>query len=96
MEPIFSKTLFWDSDVNHLHLQKNKFYIIERIGSRGSYRDWKKMLSLYSTEDIITNIVKIKDLDPKTLNFCAFYFDIPKQNFECYMKPSWTEALTNY
>lgn len=96
MEPAFSKTLFWDSDVNHLHLQKNKLYIIERIVNRGSYSDWQKMLSLYSTEEITTNIVKIKDLDPKTLNFCSFYFNIPKQHFECYMKPFWTEALTNY
>ena len=89
---LFSRTLFWDTDITALHLQKSKFYIIERVVTRGDYSDWKKMLSLYSIYDIKSNIKKIKFLDPKTLNFCSLYFDLPKEAFECYMKPSWTEV----
>ncbi len=88
---LFSKTLFWDTDVTALQLQKSKFYIIERVVTRGNYSDWKKMLSIYSLDEIKANIIKIKSLDPKTLNFCSLYFDLPKESFECYMKPSWTE-----
>lgn len=88
---LFSKTLFWDTDVAVLRPDKSKFYIIERIVTRGNYSDWKKMLSIYSSEEIKSNITKIKSLDPKTLNFCSLYFDLPKEAFECYMKPSWTE-----
>ncbi len=88
---LFSKTLFWDADVNALHPEKSKFYIIERVVTRGNLSDWKKMLSLYSLEEIKSNITKIKSLDPKTLNFCSLYFDLPKETFECYMKPFWTE-----
>lgn len=89
---LFSKTLFWDIDVTALHPKKSKFYIIERVVTRGNYSDWKKMLSLYSLDEIKSNITKIKSLDPKTLNFCSLYFDLPKETFECYMKPSWTEV----
>jgi len=88
---VFSKTLFWDSDPARLDYHKNKFYIIERIITRGDYNDWKKLFQLYSPEEIKKTIVKIKDLDPKTLSFVSNYFDIPKKKFECDMKPYWTE-----
>ncbi len=94
--PLFSKTLFWDTDLLQMDLQKSKFYIIERIVARGNYKDWKIMLSVYSKQEIKDCIIRIKDLDAKTLNFCSFYFDIPKEAFECYLKPSWTEAHTSY
>jgi hypothetical protein len=89
---LFSKTLFWDTDVTAMHPEKSKFYIIERVVTRGNFSDWKKMLSLYSLEEIKFNITKIKSLDSKTLHFCSLYFDLPKEAFECYMKPCWTEA----
>lgn len=92
----FSKTLFRDTDVLQMDLQKSKFYIIERIVTRGNYKDWQTMLSVYSKQEIKECIIRIKELDPKTLHFCSFYFDIPKEAFECYMKTSWTEAPTGY
>lgn len=88
---LFSKTLFWDTDVTAMHPKRSKFYIIERVVTRGNLSDWKKMLSLYSLEEIKSNITKIKSLDPKTLHFCSIYFDLPKDAFECYMKTCWTE-----
>ena len=91
-KPLFSKTLFWDIDVAALDPEKNKFYVIERIVTRGSYTDWKKMLSIFSLEEIKLNVLKISSLDAKTLNFCSLYFKLPKKAFKCYMKPSWTEA----
>ncbi len=49
---LFSKTLFWDVYVLQMDLQKSKFYIIERIVTRGNYKDWKTMLSAYSKQEI--------------------------------------------
>jgi hypothetical protein len=92
----FSKSLFWDSDASQLDISKSKLYIIERVLTRGNFNDFKKMLSLYPLKEIKLHVVKIKDLDPKTLNFCSFYFDIPKEKFECYMKPYWTEKPLSY
>ncbi len=94
--PLFSKALFWDTDVSQMDLKKSKSYIIERIVTRGNYKDWQTMLSIYPEQEIEESIIRIKDLDAKTLNFCSFYFDIPKEAFECYLKPSWTEAHTSY
>jgi len=88
---LFSKTLFWDANFKTLNPRKSKFYIIERVVTRGNYSDWKEMLSLYSIEEIKLNVTKIKFLDAKTLNFCSLYFNLPKEAFECYMKASWTE-----
>jgi hypothetical protein len=90
--PIFSKTLFWDTNCNALNPKKSKFYIIERVVTRGNYSDWKTMLSLYPKEEIKLDLTKIKSLDLKTLNFCSLYFDLPKEAFECYMKQCWTES----
>ncbi len=93
---LFSKTLFWDVNVLQMDLQRSKFYIIERIVTRGNYKDWKTMLSIYAEQEIKDCIIRIKELDAKTLHFCSFYFDIPKEAFECYLKPSWTEVPTSY
>ena len=93
---IFSKTLFWDTNVLQMDFQKSKFYIIERVVTRGNHRDWKTMLSIYTLAEIKDAVIKIRDLDARTLHFCSFYFNIPKEAFECYMKPSWTEAPITY
>lgn len=77
METGFSKTLFWDTDASTLDLQKSKFYVIERIVTRGNYSDWKKMLLLYNEQEIKTNVVKIKDLDPKNIKLLCFLFRHP-------------------
>ena len=89
---LFSKTLFWDADVAALDAEKSRFYVIERVVTRGSLADWKKMLSIFSLEEIKLNVLKISSLDAKTLNFCSLYFKLPKEEFKCYLKPSWTEV----
>lgn len=96
MKPSFSKTLFWDTNVERLDFVKSKSYIIERIVTRGDFSDWKKMCSIYSAAEIKECITRIKDLDPKTLNFCSIYFEVPKEAFECYTKRHWTEAPTAF
>jgi hypothetical protein len=73
----FSQYLFWDADINTISLQKNRRYIVERVITRGSIEDFKKLLSIYSKNEIIHELKKVKDLDPKTRHFCSWYFNIP-------------------
>ena len=74
----FSKYLFWDSNPENIDIPKHKRYIVERVLTRGSLEDFYMLLKLYSSEEIKEAITKSKELDPKTVNFCSLYFNIPK------------------
>jgi hypothetical protein len=74
----FSKTLFWDVNINELDLSDNKNFIIERVLVRGGMKDMKKITALYSQSELINAIKKSRGLDEVTHNFCANYFNIPK------------------
>jgi len=74
----FSKTLFWDVDINEIDLSINKDFIIERVLVRGGMGDVKKIISLYSNTELTNAIKKSKGLDKITHNFCSSYFNIPK------------------
>jgi len=74
----FSKYLFWDTAIGNIDLQKNKRYIIERVVSRGFLQDFYMLTKLYSKEEIKEALRKSRELDPKTINFCSYYFNIPK------------------
>ncbi|MBS1621810.1 MAG: hypothetical protein JST10_16660 [Bacteroidetes bacterium] len=73
----FSKNLFWDTDIKNVDLRKHKRYVIERVITRGSKQDFEKLLTLYTRDEISTELKKSKELDPKTRHFCSWYFNIP-------------------
>ncbi|MFN7491747.1 MAG: DUF6922 domain-containing protein [Cyclobacteriaceae bacterium] len=74
----FSQNLFWDVDIRDVDLQKHKRYVIERVLTRGRMEDFEKLLTLYNKAEIITEVKKSKELDPKTRHFCSWYFQIPQ------------------
>ena len=76
----FSQNLFWDSDIVDIDLEKNKRYVIERIIIRGRMEDFKKLLIIYTREEIVASLKQSKELDPKSANFCGWYFNIPLQD----------------
>jgi hypothetical protein len=76
----FSQHLFWDSAIEKIDLKKNQRYVIERIVTRGFIEDFYMMLKIYSSDEIKTALCKSKELDPKTVNFCSQYFNIPKSS----------------
>lgn len=78
----FSKYLFWDSEVEDINLQKNKRYIIERVMTRGKMTDFEILLSIYTKDEIVNEIRKSKELDPKTQHFCSWYFGIPQNELQ--------------
>lgn len=74
----FSQHLFWDADIDKIDLKKNQRYVIERVLMRGFTEDFYILLKLYSSEEIKNALMKSKELDPKTINFCSLYFNLPK------------------
>lgn len=74
----FSQNLFWDTPVEKIDLKKNQRYIIERVLTRGFLEDFYILLQLYTTNELKAAIIKSRELDPKTINFCSQYFNIPK------------------
>lgn len=76
--------LFWDIDVNTLDVDKHARFIIQRVIQRGSMQNWLEIKRLYGLDYIKQEILQMRSLDRKTLNFFSIYFDISKDNFRCY------------
>ena len=89
-------SLFWDVDFKNIDFQKYSQFIINRVLLRGEINDWLELKSYYGLERIKQEIIKMKYLDKKTLNFCSIYFNISKTNFKCYDTPPSTKELWNY
>ncbi len=75
---VFKKDLFWDVNPELLDSEKNSRFIIERVMVRGGMDDVKKIMKLYTRDQIIDAAKKSRNLDAITHNFCANYFNIPK------------------
>ena len=75
---LFKKSLFWDVNPEILDSEKNSRFIIERVLVRGGMEDVKKVMKLYTRDQIIDAAKKSRNLDTITHNFCANYFNISK------------------
>lgn len=76
--------LFWDIDPNSLDYTRNARYIIQRVIQKGSVKDWIVIKEFYGLDFIKQEILLMRDLDAKTLNFFSVYFGINKNEFRCY------------
>jgi hypothetical protein len=74
-----SKTLFWDVNPDYLDWKKNSKYIIERAMVRGGMNDIKVIMKVFTKNEISETLKKCRELDAVTHNFCANYFNIPKE-----------------
>ncbi len=96
MELLFDKSLFWDVDIDSADLEKNARHIINRILLRGNINDWKQLKKFYGLDRIKEEVLKMRFLDKRTLNFCSFYFNIPKTEFRCYNTQQSIRELWNF
>ena len=78
-----NKTLFWDIDFETIDYQKHIRFVIERVLTRGNLSDWFELKKQYDLEQIKNEIIEIRFLDEKTLNFCSYLFNTPKEQFRC-------------
>jgi hypothetical protein len=83
-KPGLSDFLFWDTDVNKIDWKAHANSIIIRVLERGNLDDFKKIRKYYGDEKIKMAALNAKYLSDRTLSFTSFFFDLPKNQFECY------------
>ena len=88
--------LFWDIDLNSLDTNKHTRFIIQRVIQRGSLDDWTEIKGYYGLDLIKREILLMRTLDPKTLNFFSIYFDISKEKFRCFSTQQSTPQHFSY
>ncbi len=77
--------LFWDIDLNTLDYHNHARFIIQRVIQKGSIKDWITIKAFYGLEYIKQEILQMRSLDKKTLQFFSVYFNIQKSEFRCYI-----------
>ena len=88
--------LFWDIDPNSLDTKKHARFIIQRVIQRGTLEDWNHIKECYGLDLIKREILLMRTLDPKTLNFFSIYFDTSKENFRCFSTQQSTPQHFDY
>jgi hypothetical protein len=86
MKPVLSNFIFWDCDEDKIDYARRANFVLERVFSMGTENDIKEAVRYYGIETIKNEIIKIKILDKKTLNYLSFLFKIPKRRFVCCKK----------
>jgi hypothetical protein len=89
------KELFWDVDPTHLDQVKNKRLIIDRIISYGNLSELLEILNYYGKDTVVEEIKKLGYLDPKTLEFVITFFEIRKEELQCFTKKQSAKAHWN-
>ncbi len=84
-KPILAKRIFWDTNFDNLDYDKGYRSIIERVFDRGDINDIRQVRRYYGDDKVIEVLTTAKYLFDETIHFCAGIFDIPKENFRCYI-----------
>lgn len=79
-----SKSLFWDVDPQVIDPRKHAAYIVERVVSRGTWDEFKIILTYYGKNKVAAVVTQLRFIEKTTFSFCSTYFDIPKQKFRCF------------
>lgn len=77
-------SLFWDHDFNKIDLQKHKEIVIERVTTRGLWKEFQDILTYYGENELIAVLKEVRYLDKKTLSYVAVRFNVPLSDFRCY------------
>jgi hypothetical protein len=85
--PEFVTKYLWDIDLKNLSQTKHKNFIIERVLEYGDQKTLRWLEKNYQKNEIITTLKSSKKISPKTGNFFALIYNIPKSELECIRKP---------
>jgi hypothetical protein len=77
-------SLFWDTNVKTIDLQKHKAQIIERTMSRGRIEEVRALFGFYGRDIIKETMLTTRYLDKLTLALCSALFEKPITEFRCY------------
>ena len=81
----FSPALFWDVDKATLDFEKHSVHIIDKVMLRGTWKEFKLIMSYYGRERVAKTVKNLRYLDKRTLQFCSVYFKIPITEMRCYI-----------
>jgi hypothetical protein len=91
-----SKSLFWDVDPEKIDINKNAPFIVGRVLTLGNLTEFKTIVEYYGKARLKDIIIKLRDLDIRTIHFCSIYFKVPLNDFRCYIEKQSTQAHWNY
>ncbi len=74
---------FWDVDPSQLDVNKDLFFIIERILEYGDDHSLKWLRNIYSNKDIVKVVKASKKLSKKTVNLWQIYYDLKPEEITC-------------
>jgi len=83
-QPVFSKRCFWEQDYKKLDLDNGKRYIITRVLSYGSHNDYIELFNYYDWDTIKNEVLYIRYLNKKILNYLSVIFEIDIKQFRAY------------
>ncbi|MBI4690240.1 MAG: hypothetical protein HY754_08250 [Nitrospirae bacterium] len=70
MESLFKRSLFWDVDRKKLSIEKDWFFIIERIMEFGDIDDLFLLKKIFPEEKIKETVRKSRILSKRTISYC--------------------------
>lgn len=85
--------IFWD--VNLAKNGKEAPFIIGRILEYGDPDDIKWMFKKFKKSQIKQTVLKNKNISPKSANFWALFFGVPKNKILC-LKPSYRKMRKSH
>ncbi|MFP4556418.1 MAG: DUF6922 domain-containing protein [Bacteroidales bacterium] len=77
---------FWDVDINLLEPIKSKRLLVERVLALGTSKEIKMLVKFLGKNEFVNIVKSLNYIDPKTVNFASFYFEIPLESFKCYTR----------
>jgi hypothetical protein len=77
-------SLFWDTDIKTMDLQKHKQQIIERTLMRGRIDEVRALFAFYKKDVIAEVMLSARYIDKLTLALCCAIFKKPITEFRCY------------
>ena len=80
----FSEHLFWDVDVDKMDIDRYPAFVIQRVLEYGMWEDWTQIRSYYSMQTIKDEVMNLRTLFPKVLNYISLYTDTDKKDYRCY------------
>ncbi len=70
---IINDALLWEYDLTTFNYEKSYKIVIERVLQLGNLKEWRNMVSHYSTQQILETIEWSAQLDERDKNFSKFF-----------------------
>jgi len=79
-----SKRMFWDTPLSSIHWYDHRHFIVERVMRYGRFSDWQIIFAWYGREELRNLVVRLRDLDARSIAYLALMLDLSKEDFRCY------------